>query len=245
MLFSGNLSNDIFRRVISTYFMYAAVLHFLYLSFGWGLLGWNGLLQWSRYKKRWFLRPNTKLFAVKFRRILELSPFKLHKKGSGRIFPIYASKNEVICREVQTHSGCSLPASLKEKVVGAVPRFVRPKTKLRKFWTNFHDWCVQKWSCLLWGSDAFCKIGKKVVGTFSRFMCGAKKRSWLQYFVKMLWPRFMILHAHKSLLGYSGALWSSWLSHFARVLWICTHLDCECIHKLWCASVTSCEAISK
>jgi len=38
MLFSGNRSNDIFGGVISTYFVYAAVLHFLYLSFGWGLL---------------------------------------------------------------------------------------------------------------------------------------------------------------------------------------------------------------
>jgi len=39
MLFSGNLSNDIFGGVISTHFVYAAVLPFLYLSFGWGLLG--------------------------------------------------------------------------------------------------------------------------------------------------------------------------------------------------------------
>jgi len=29
MLFSGNLSNDIFGRVISTYFVYAAILHLL------------------------------------------------------------------------------------------------------------------------------------------------------------------------------------------------------------------------
>ena len=29
MLFSGNLSNDIFGGVISTYFVYAAVLHLL------------------------------------------------------------------------------------------------------------------------------------------------------------------------------------------------------------------------
>jgi len=38
MLFSGNLSNDIFGGVISTSFVYAAVLHLLYLSFIWGLL---------------------------------------------------------------------------------------------------------------------------------------------------------------------------------------------------------------
>jgi len=38
MLFSGNLSNGIFEGVISTYFVYTAVLHLLYLSFRWGLL---------------------------------------------------------------------------------------------------------------------------------------------------------------------------------------------------------------
>jgi len=80
--------------------------------------------------------------------------------------PIYASKNEVVCREIQTHSGSSLPASFKEKVVGAIPRFVRPKTKLfpvkfrrilevlclqdlqKKFWAQFHDLCDQKRSYL-------------------------------------------------------------------------------------------------
>ena len=155
-----------------------------------------------------------------------------------------------------------------EKNQGAFSRFVRPKMKLfavafrcisevlhlqglqRKFWTNFHDLRVQKWSCLLWVSDAFCKlsactIDKKVVGAFSQFMCCANKHSWLQYFVKKLWPRLIILHAHKSLLGCSGTLWSSWLSHFVRMLWIWTHLDCECTHKLWRASVTLWEAFSK
>jgi len=39
MLFSGNPSNDIFGGVISTYFVYTAVLHLLYLSFRWWLLG--------------------------------------------------------------------------------------------------------------------------------------------------------------------------------------------------------------
>jgi len=77
-----------------------------------------------------FMRPKTKRFAVKFRRIVELSPFKLHKKGSGRIFPIYASKKEAVSWEVQTHSGTSLSASLKEKFAGAIPRLVLPKAKL-------------------------------------------------------------------------------------------------------------------
>jgi len=114
-----------------------------------------------------FVCPKMKPFAAKFRRILEVCPFQALSKSSGRIFPIDASKNEVACREIQTHFGSFLPASFKEKVVGAIPRFVCPKTKLfalkfrrilevlhlqglqRNFWTNFHDLCVQKRSCLL------------------------------------------------------------------------------------------------
>jgi len=52
MFFSRKLSNDTFGEVIRTYSVYAAALHLLYLSLRWGLLGYNGLLQWSRYKKR-------------------------------------------------------------------------------------------------------------------------------------------------------------------------------------------------
>jgi len=65
------------------------------------------------------LRAKTKLLPVKSRRTLEV--FTLQgKKSSGRIFSIFASKNEGICREVQTHSGISLPASFTEKVLGAI-----------------------------------------------------------------------------------------------------------------------------
>jgi len=84
----------------------------------------------------------------------------LYIKCSGRIFTIFASKNKVVCREVQTHFGNFLPASFKETVLGAIPRFMclRPKrfaVKFRcilevlflqvlqkQFWTQFHDLCV-------------------------------------------------------------------------------------------------------
>jgi len=98
---------------------------------------------------------------------VKLSPFNLYKKSSGRIFPIYASKNEAVCRGAQTHFESSVPASFTENVLGAIPRFARPKTKLfavkfrrilevlclqvlkKKLWAQFHDLCVQKQSCLL------------------------------------------------------------------------------------------------
>jgi len=59
-----------------------------------------------------------------------LLPLKIYKKNSGHIFPIYASRNEAVCRRVQTHFASSLPASFTDKVLGAIPRFVRPKTKM-------------------------------------------------------------------------------------------------------------------
>jgi len=86
----------------------------------------------------------------------------LYIKCSGRIFTICASKNEAVCCEIETHFESSLPASFKEKVLGAISQFVRPKTKLfevkfrrilevlgmqvlqKKFWAQFHDLCVQK-----------------------------------------------------------------------------------------------------
>jgi len=89
--------------------------------------------------------------------------------------------------------GSSLPSSFTEKVLGAIPRFVRPKTKLiavkfrcilevlylqhlqKKFWAQFHDLCVQNWNGLLWSSDASWKFApfkfyKKILGTDFRLM---------------------------------------------------------------------------
>jgi len=86
----------------------------------------------------------------------------LYIKCSGRIFTIYASKNEAVRHEIQTHFGCSRPASFTEKVLGTIPRNVCPKTKLfevkfrrilevlhlqvlqQKFWAQFFHLCVQK-----------------------------------------------------------------------------------------------------
>ena len=61
---------------------------------------------------------------------LTFSSCMLYIKCSGRIFTIYASKNEAVCPEIQTHFRSSLPASFTEKVLGTISRFVRPKTKL-------------------------------------------------------------------------------------------------------------------
>ena len=82
-----------------------------------------------------FLRPKTKRFAVKFRRILDVLRIQGYKKISGRIFTIYASKNKAsknltVNREVQTHFGSSPLARFIEKVMGEISRLMRLKTKL-------------------------------------------------------------------------------------------------------------------
>jgi len=148
------------------------------------------------------MHSKTKLFAVKFRRILEVlwlqvlqkkfwaqfldlciqkrggllrssdafwkfSLFEGYEKNSGRIFPICASGNKAVCREVQTHFQSSPPARFTEKVLSAIPRFMCSKMKQfavkfrrilevlylrvlqKKFWAQFLDLCVQKRGGLL------------------------------------------------------------------------------------------------
>jgi len=88
----------------------------------------------------------------------KLSPCEAYRKNFGRNFTNYASKNEAVCREVQTHFGSSPFARFTEKVLGAISRFMRLKR-----------------SCLLWSSDAFwkfllCEVHEKALGAISRFM---------------------------------------------------------------------------
>jgi len=49
----------------------------------------------------------------------KISLCKVYEKSSGCIFTIYVFENEAVCREVQTHFGCS----------GAISRFMCPKSK--------------------------------------------------------------------------------------------------------------------
>jgi len=58
------------------------------------------------------------------------SPCEVYKKSSGRIFTIYVSKNEAVCRNFQTHFGGFLRANFMKKVVGTFSQFLRPIMKL-------------------------------------------------------------------------------------------------------------------
>jgi len=54
----------------------------------------------------------------------------VYKHSSGRIITIYASKNEAVCREVRTDFRSISRASFIKKDMGAISRFLHPKTKL-------------------------------------------------------------------------------------------------------------------
>jgi len=71
------------------------------------------------------VRPKIELFAVKFRRISEVSAFYVYRDISGQIFTIYVSKNEAACDEVQNHFATFPLANL-----------------IKKLWAHFHDFCV-------------------------------------------------------------------------------------------------------
>jgi len=109
-----------------------------------------------------FMCPKMKWFVAKSDAFWTFSSCMLCKKSSGRIFPIFASKNEADCRVTQTHFGRSRLARFVKKGLGAFSRFLRPKTKLfavkfrrilevlclasfiEKFWAQFHRLFVQK-----------------------------------------------------------------------------------------------------
>jgi len=79
------------------------------------------------------------------------------KKRSRHIFTMYASKNEAVCYEVQTHFGSYPLTRFTKKVLGAYSLFMCLKTKLlavkfrrilevlrsqgfqKKFWAHFHN----------------------------------------------------------------------------------------------------------
>jgi len=113
-----------------------------------------------------------KLFAVKYRCFFDVFVLYVLYKMFWAQFPDFASKNEAVCCEVQTHSGSFPLASFTEKVLGTISRFVNSETKLfpvkfrriskvlclqglqKKFWAQFHDLCPKmkllavKFSCI-------------------------------------------------------------------------------------------------
>jgi len=106
------------------------------------------------------------------------------------------------------HLGSSPPARFMKKVLGALSRLLRPKTKLfalefrrilevlylqvlqKGLGAHIHDFCVQKWSCKLWSSDAFwksslCEVYKSFLTHYHDFC--VQKRSCLLWNSDAFW----------------------------------------------------------
>jgi len=153
----------------------------------------------------------------------KFSACKFCRESSGRIFTIYASKNEAVPCKIQTHFKCFLPARFAEKVLGAFSQSMHPKLKLfpvkfrpisevfwlqdlqRKFWSQFHDYPSKNEA--VFHKDVFwkfslCEVYEKVLGTFSRFMRLKTKLFALKFkrisevfALRCLWKKFWV-HFH-------------------------------------------------
>jgi len=77
-----------------------------------------------------FMRPKTNRFAVKFRRILEVSPCRLCEKFWAHIIDFCIQKCKAVCCSLQMPFGSFRPMRFMKKVLDAFSRFMRPKTKL-------------------------------------------------------------------------------------------------------------------
>ena len=76
-----------------------------------------------------FVRAQTKLVAVMCRRLFDTLLWKVYKKRFGCILTIYATENEAVCCDKQTHFGCFSLARFAKKP-GRFFGFMRPKTEL-------------------------------------------------------------------------------------------------------------------
>ena len=123
-----------------------------------------------------FMRPKMKLFAVTLRRILEVFVLQgLWRRFWAHFHDLCFQKWSCFLRSSDAFRKFS-SCKVYKKILGALLRFMRPKMKLfainlrrilevfalrglwRKFWSHFHDSFVQKWSCFVRSSDAFCKF---------------------------------------------------------------------------------------
>ena len=142
----------------------------------------------------------------------EFCAFNVNKKCFGRIFTIYASKNEEFCCQWDAFwkfSACKIC----KNIFWCIFTIYAPKNEAvcREVQTDLGSFLH---GCIL--SSPLARFAEKSSGCNFTILCHANEPSWLQHFVKKLWSHFTILHAHKSLLCCSNTLWSSWLSHFIR-----------------------------
>ena len=141
---------------------------------------------------------------MEFRRILDvLCLWVLQNKFWAQFHDFCIHK--AVCRGIQTYLGSLLHASFTE-VLGAIPRFLRPKMKLfsvkfrrilegfclrvlqKTLKAQFHDLCVQKQSCLLWNTEGFWKLSafKVCLWALCHDLC-VQKRSFFLWNLDVFW----------------------------------------------------------
>ena len=97
----------------------------------------------------------------------------------------------------------------------------------KKFWAQFHELCVQQWSCLPWRTDVFwtlyaCKVYRKSFGCIVTIFASKNKAVCLEvqtHFGSSLRARFAekVLGAISRFVCHANR--HSWLQHFGKVLW--------------------------
>jgi len=92
-----------------------------------------------------FLCPQMKLFAMQFRRILEVFRLQSLWRKFCTNFHDLCTPKQGFCFEVHTHFGSSLLVRYTEEVMGALSRFMRPKTNpfAAKFRRTLEVLCLQ------------------------------------------------------------------------------------------------------
>ena len=166
------------------------------------------LLPCEVYEKRFgriitTFASKAKLFALEFRRILEILCMQgLQKKFWAYFHDLCVQKWSCFLRcsdafrkfspfEVYEKSSGRIVtnfASKNEAVCLGVQKYFGnslPAILQKSFWAHIHDFCVEKRSCLPWSSDAFWKFSafkvyKRFLGAFSRFL----RRKTKLFFVK-------------------------------------------------------------
>jgi len=108
----------------------------------------------------------------------KFSASKVYGESSVRIFTIYVPQSEGIFFEINTHFASSLPVRFTEKVMDAVSRFMRPKTK--PFFAKFRH-TLEVLPPARFTEKSYC--------AFSRFVCRTNKQTFTfcknkQHFVK-------------------------------------------------------------
>ena len=110
-----------------------------------------------------FLRLTTKMFAVTFRCIFCVIRLHSSQKCYGRIFTIFACKNEAVCCEVQTHFGGFHLETSQKNVLSAFSRYLYPETKVFpvKFRRILEVLCLQVFLVSLGFAGVFNCLGLK------------------------------------------------------------------------------------